>query len=601
MPKTLHAIEPTTIELLDQLAGQAPAEIPTPTHQSAEKRDPGGSHKSDLGPLQVETYLQHYGVAFSVKQDAQGNRTLYRLSRCLFDPGHTRNEAAIVQDPSGKITYHCVHNSCRSRTWADARKEISGEDSLVPFCEGYDPNWRPSGSSGSSSKKNKTTKHGSSAPTAPWFDTTGTGRLRFNPALLADHLEAKYQPIIWEGKFIVKRFYRYAESGVWRMYPEDSIRKYVRRALGAAATPERITRAVSLVQDQVFVPPEDLEVNPMMLNLQNGMLDLETMELKPHDPAYMSRIQLPVTYDPKATCSMWIEKLGEIFADDVDKADVLHQFFGYCLYPKIVFPCCLFQIGGGGNGKGVVERVLYSMLGRENVCHISLARMEKDFGPIEIRDKLLNSCGETETKALDVTNFKKIVAGDRIQAEVKYGSDVKFIPIAKHMISMNDFPGLKDKTDAFFRRIIVLEYRQRFEIGKDADPFLADKLIDQELDGIFNWALAGLKRVLKQGAVEVPESVDAAKHRLRSKVNPVLVFVSEECLIDPNYFVSPPKLYAAYKRWAEESKVQALGKMNFYENVLQNFPGVKRTRPADSTKEVFRGIGLAEDPMPMAI
>jgi putative DNA primase/helicase len=86
---------------------------------------------------------------------------------------------------------------------------------------------------------------------------------------------------------------------------------------------------------------------------------------------------------------------------------------------------------------------------------------------------------------MDVTYFTKIAAGDEIQAEVKYLADCKFTPVAKHMISMNDFPGIKDKTDAFFRRVIVLEYNQKFE-GTNMDPFLGDKL-KTEMDGIFSW------------------------------------------------------------------------------------------------------------------
>ena len=236
---------------------------------------------------------------------------------------------------------------------------------------------------------------------------------------------------------------------------------------------------------------------------------------------------------------------------------------------------------------------MYSILGQENVSHISMARMEKDFGPVEIRNKLLNSCGETETKSLDVTNFKKICAGDEIQAEVKYKGDVKFTPVAKHMISMNDFPGIKDKTDAFFRRIIVLEYNQKFE-GDNDDPFLHEKLM-QEIDGIFLWALDGLKRVLDQKRIQVPETVSQAKFRFRSKVNPVLLFVEEKCVTKEKARVSPPHLYKEYTEWIDESGLKPLGKTNFYEQIVTNF-GVIRKRPTGESKELFYGIGLSYDP-----
>jgi len=259
------------------------------------------------------------------------------------------------------------------------------------------------------------------------------------------------------------------------------------------------------------------------------------------------------------------------------------------LYPKIIFPAALFQIGQGSNGKYVIERVLCEILGKENVSHISLRRMMKDFGPVEIKDKLLNSCGETETGMLDVTNFKKIATGDEIQAEVKYKSDVKFAPIAKHMVSMNAFPGVKEKTDAFFRRIIVLEYKQKFE-GDDVDLYRAERLIKGELNAIFKWSLEGLKRVLEQGRIEVPESVVQAKKRMRAKVNPMLLFVEEMCVVIEGARSLPSDVFKSYQEWCEDAKIQGLGKQNFYEQIYLNYPDVRKKR--DGKKEYFFGIGL---------
>lgn len=599
--KTFEDIESITEEQLTALAAMAVIDEEkggTQGTHKAENSQPGGSSKSDLGALNVESYLNHYGLVFREKD--KGNKKIYSLDQCLFDPSHTKDEASIVQDASGKVTYQCFHNSCSNYTWKDARLKISGDDSLAQFCQGYDPNWKPPKKRQppppSSNRDNHHEIHESD-----FMVYSKKGSVNFIPAIMADHLEDHYSPIIHEGKD-PDWFYRYSKSGVWKKYPTKAIRKYVRKLLADYATPNKITAAVSTFQDQVFAMEHELQYDPMIINLKNGMLDLnEIMEgkpgkLRPHAPDYMSRAQMPVKYDPKAKCNLWMDKLAEIFADDLGKCDVLQEFFGYCLFPKILFPCAVFQIGVGGNGKGVVERICYSMLGKENISHVSMKRMEKDFGPIEIRDKLLNSCGETETNPMDVTNFKKIASGDEIQAEVKFQGDQKFTPIAKHMISMNDFPGIRDKTDAMFRRIIVLEYNMKFE-GKDMDPELAEKLM-AELDGIFMWALEGLKRVLKNKRIEIPESVAEAKLRFRTKANNVLLFVSEECKLGEGCRVSPPKLYKRYVTWAEDSKLKPYGKSNFYEQVKLNYPGVKRGRNTEAKKESFEGIGFSDNPSP---
>lgn len=578
------------IKKIEELAKLAPdadktKTPPTPTIGQGKKSSPRGSTKAGLGAVSVEKYLTHYGVEFNVK--VQGNKTLYRLSVCLFDPAHTKNEAAIVQSDNGLITYQCFHNSCSGHRWSDARAKISGADSLAPFCEGYDPD--------------KHKQHAVPEEAAQFLVAEGKKRPRFVPAALANYLEAEFKPVICEGKDFGNLFYRYDDTGVWKFLPEAAVGQAAFLALGDFATPARINQPVELLQHQTYLPPEKLEADPMLLNLKNGMFDVRKMQLTPHDPKYNSRVQLPVNYSPDAKCPDWIAALEGIFADDEAKVEVIQQFAGYCLYPKIIFPCALFQIGRGRNGKGTVQKIIQSMLGKENVCHISLLRMEDKFGPVELRHKLLNACGETAARPLDPTQFKAICAGDAVQAEVKYGSDIVFDPIAKHMISMNEFPGIKDKTDAFYRRVIVLEYHQSFE-GDADDTGLTDRLMSEQ-DGVFLWALEGLKVVLENNRILVPESVEQGKKRFRASSNSALSFMEECCVLGEHAggginSVAPPVLYKTYKAWCDDSAVplkKRVGKQKFYEHVLTNCKGVIKKRQPGGTKDLFFGLGIEPD------
>lgn len=534
-----------------------------------------GSGALSLGLVDVGKYLAHYGRKVVEVKDRGSKGIWYNLAKCEFDPSHGSREAAVILFPDGRLGYSCYHNSCTGKTWQQARFLISGTDSLAPFMEG----WRE-----------VNTRDRGPLDGKPFLTVNEKGRVSFNAAIMGRWLEERYWPIYSEGEDFGNQLWRYSEDGYWKFFPDAVVRKRVLLELEDYGKQHWIGEAVGMLKDQSFVSPEELETDPMWINVKNGMLHVETQELVPHTPRFYSRTQLPVSYEPEAECGLWKEALAGIFKDDLEKVKVLQQFFGYCLYPRVIFPAALFQIGQGSNGKGTVETVLYSILGEGNVSHIGLARMSKDFGPIEIKDKLLNSCGETETKTLDVTNFKKIATGDRIQAEVKYKPDIIFRPIAKHMISMNAFPGIRDKTDAFFRRIIVMEYRQKFE-GEDDDPFLADKL-QEELDGIFLWALEGLRQVLAGNRIQVPESVMQSKRRFRTRVNPVLAFVDEICCVGKQYSVVPPTLFKAYQAWCEDGGMQPMGKMNFYEQIQVNIKGVVKKR--QGTKEVFTGVGLLE-------
>ncbi len=88
------------------------------------------------GKIDLAAYLQHYQIAYSIKQN--GTATIYRLDHCIFDSSHTANEASIIQAGDGKLLYQCFHNSCKGKTWKEAREKISGKDGLKSFMSGTD-------------------------------------------------------------------------------------------------------------------------------------------------------------------------------------------------------------------------------------------------------------------------------------------------------------------------------------------------------------------------------------------------------------------------------------------------------------------------------
>jgi len=103
--------------------------------QMFQTKDPLKSNTSsggaNNGRLDVGAYLENYKVPYRTKTNEAG--TLYRLEHCLFDPSHTKNESSIIQKEDGKLLYQCFHDSCKGRTWKEARKIISGDDNLNQF------------------------------------------------------------------------------------------------------------------------------------------------------------------------------------------------------------------------------------------------------------------------------------------------------------------------------------------------------------------------------------------------------------------------------------------------------------------------------------
>ena len=64
------------------------------------------------------------------------------------------------------------------------------------------------------------------------------------------------------------------------------------------------------------------------LNLRNGLLDLDTLELREHKKDYISFVQIPHDYDPKAKCPKILKYIKEwVKSEDLD---FIQEWCGYC-------------------------------------------------------------------------------------------------------------------------------------------------------------------------------------------------------------------------------------------------------------------------------
>ncbi len=139
------------IELLKKIAGEAePEDDPNTT-----------SHGQTSGHFDLAAYLDHYNVEV-IRVKPHGGGKLYCLKECIFDPNHTAGESAIGQAADGKLFYQCFHDSCKGRTWAEARRIISGDAKLGDFTSGPHQGYAPGGNGAA------TACPGSKQETAPW-------------------------------------------------------------------------------------------------------------------------------------------------------------------------------------------------------------------------------------------------------------------------------------------------------------------------------------------------------------------------------------------------------------------------------------------------
>jgi len=581
--------DPLNITGLSLLIELAKMKIQSELEPSAASSKP--DTKDDLGPMDIGLYLNRYGIEYNLKTSATAR--MYRLTACLFDANHTKNEASIIQSDSGLITYQCFHDSCKKRTWHDARALISGEANLAEFHLFYKQKTRGYSTATSAAQTDGASRNG----TDRYFIKGKNGRQSFKSTLLADEIldenEICYVPD--HAMFLFN-------GAIWHEIHPGHLRHVMRQKLGLEYNRNRGADTLQSIMDEVILPAGE-ELNHRageLICLKNGVLNLATGELEPHSKDHRCSIQVQASYKPEARCPRWLEFWRETLAD-TDQIKVLQEWTGYCLTRDTKHHKSLFLVGPGQDGKSTYLKVLQYLVGHENRANVTLRDLENEFHRVTLFGKLLNVSTETEfSRALTSDYFKAIVSGDAITAAHKNKPVFSFEPFCKMAFGMNRLPRVRDYSHGFFRRLIIVRFINQF-MGADDDKALLDKLIS-EIDGVLIWALVGLERLEKQGGFTEAPAIDAELAEYKMDNDPVLGFADDELTTAPDPYGQPPSaqkqvIFDAFKKWADLANVRLMGRSEFFRRLKEHFPHIEELRRRSGGERIREIVGIGLNPI----
>ncbi len=202
--------------------------------------------------------------------------------------------------------------------------------------------------------------------------------------------------------------------------------------------------------------------------------------------------------------------------------------------------------------------------------------------------------------------IKGIVAGDELRAQRKHQPAFDFRPFAKHIITTNNLPRSRDKSLGFFSRFNIVPFHRIFleereinnledEVLKEAclvrNTFLEPEL-KKEIDGIFLWAVYGLKDLLKSGGFCYSEQVEKLKNTFRVRCSSVESFMDEKTdSSDCTLNIELPELYRAYISYCKEYQIPPDTKKSFDTSVRNLGYEID---PRGQNKRFVLGIKLKE-------
>lgn len=391
---------------------------------------------------------------------------------------------------------------------------------------------------------------------------------KFNPNLLKDELLQEYKIIyvVEIGFFLYNKY--------WLCINEEIIKKICQDKLGNKARAYMIDEVVKLLKSKVIIPVDFINRNKERIVLQNGTLDISDWsrpkfyEDKFYPEDY-STIQLNCNYISNAECPNFDNFLKTTFDNDMERILLAGEILGYCLTPSTTLQKAFVFYGEGSNGKSVLLNVIEKLLTRKNIASVSMSDLNKHFSRATLQGKLVNISSEQEKDVMDTDNLKKIISGDLIDAQHKFKPQFEFNPTCKMVFAMNKLPVTRDKSHGYYRRFIMIPFDRIFA-EHEQDKNLSNKL-KNELDGILQFALAGLKRLAINGDFTHSSKAEQLLNQYKYDNNPVEQFFEEYVEIDENSEVSVQKLFNLYMSFCHDNNIRPLSSSNFGKEVQKKY------------------------------
>lgn len=307
--------------------------------------------------------------------------------------------------------------------------------------------------------------------------------------------------------------------------------------------PERISdvvdfrdRLIKQLKSEAYRQPPISATGKVLLNLNNGTLEVSTGEIKLRDHSQKDFLTycLDFDYDSTATCPIWDAHLDRSLPDK-DSQKVFAEFCGSVFIPnnhiKYKQQKALVLYGPSHTGKSVCFEVVTRLYGEKNVTYHSFDCLLDKEGHYraELEHKLLNYSPDIGSlNKREIEKAKPLISGEPIGICPKYqkARDMKFY--AKFIMNSNTdkFKNISADLDALANRFLFLTFDKIVEKSMQNSGFSAS-IIDNELSGVLNWCLNGLRRMMDQGGFTTSKEMDKTKDDLFDSLDSLKQFVSD--------------------------------------------------------------------------
>lgn len=383
--------------------------------------------------------------------------------------------------------------------------------------------------------------------------------------------KARYVPawknwIIWNGKHWERddalRIVTLAKQTVVSMYDHASAiadpaqrTDFAKNILKCEGS-NKIIEMIELARDDAVTQHDALDTLPMLLNCQNGTLDLTTGKLRPFDPKDMLTKITDVTYDPNAKCPKWLESLNKAFQGSEGLIKYYQKLAGYTMTGNTQEQCFFLLWGSGANLKTTLLNVQEAVLGDYARKADTSSFMKKDSRSasgdlVRLRGARFVKAIESDLGQKLAENLIKTVCGDDgIVCRQIYEREQEYNVEFKLLLATNNKPVINGTEKGIWRKVKLIPFTYTIP-DKERVKDYHKILIAEELSGVLNWMLEGCMLWQKEGLGDCKEVSDATAI-YKNENDSVAKFLNDSTVGEPGSKISASVTHAAYLQYCNE-------------------------------------------------
>ena len=333
----------------------------------------------------------------------------------------------------------------------------------------------------------------------------------------------------------------------------------------------RSKRAEVLTYLDILIGDDTQQSGAEYIAFKNGIYNIDTDEFLPFDPSYVITNKINFDYIPDAYSEVADKTLDKLACNDPEIRSLLEEVIGYTFYRRNELRKAFILIGDKANGKSTYLDMIKTLLGDRNTAALDLKELGDRFKTAELFGKLANIGDDIGDEFIpNPAAFKKLVSGDRLNAERKGQDPFDFNNYSKLLFSANNIPRIKDKSGAVVNRLVIIPFNARFSPDDpDYDPYVKYKLRKREsMEYLVQIGIEGLKRVLKNRRFTTSIKVEKEIQEYEENNNPILLFFKEEPKIENE---PTNKVYMEYSEFCLANSFNPMSNIEFSKQVKKRF------------------------------